>query len=159
MAKTSAPRAYPLIAGPVRVFAGGAYLGAFSLNETAPGQSLTLPFGVDNRVRVERTPLPQARSSEGITGKDRRIAYAFRTTVESLCDQSVAIVVEDRLPVSEDERIMVERGKETTAGMEAVTDRPGVVEWKLTLEPKQKRDVVLAYGVRFPKEISIPGLD
>jgi uncharacterized protein (TIGR02231 family) len=159
VAKASAPKDYPLLSGSVRVFAGGAYLGSFGLNETAPGQEVSLPFGVDNRIRVERTPLPQARSHEGITGKDRRIAYAFRTTVENLRDQSVRIVIEERVPVSEDERIVVERSKETTAGAEEVKDRPGVLEWKLTIEPRQKRDIVLAYSVRFPKEMIIPGIE
>jgi len=159
VAKAPAPKDYPLLSGPVRVFAGGAYLGSFALNETVPGQEFSLPFGVDNRIRVERTPLPQARSHEGITGKDRRIAYAFRTTVENLRDQNVTLVVEDRVPVSEDERVVVERGKETTAGAEEVKDRPGVIEWKLTLEPRQKRDIVLAYSVRFPKEMIVPGIE
>ena len=159
VAKATAPKDYPLLFGPVRVFAGGAYLGSFGLNETAPGQEFMLPFGADNRIRVERTPLPQARSHEGITGKDRRIAYAFRTTIENLRDQSVTIVIEERVPVSEDERIVVERGKETTAGAEEVEDRPGVLEWRLTLEPRQRRDIVLAYSVRFPKDLIVPGIE
>jgi len=159
VAKASASNDYPLLSGPVRVFAGGAFLGSFGLDETAPGQELTLPFGVDNRIRVERNPLPRSRSHEGITGRDRRIAFGFRTTVENLRDQKVSLVIEDRVPVSEDERIVVEKGKETTPGAEENEDRPGVLEWRLTLEPRQKRDIVLAYSVRFPREMVVPGVE
>jgi len=98
-----APAAYPLLAGAVRVFAGGAYLGSFGLAETGPGAELTLPFGVDDRVKVERVRLPQDRSTEGIAGKTRQIVHAFTTTIENLRDQRVMLTLEDRIPVSEDE--------------------------------------------------------
>jgi uncharacterized protein (TIGR02231 family) len=159
VAKTKAPEGYPLLAGAVRVFAGGAYLGSFPVRETGPGAELTLPFGIDNRIRVERVPLPQARERTGIFGRERRIAYAFRTTVENLRDERVKVVLEERIPVSEDERIEVEQGRETTPGSTEVKDRPGILEWALEIEPGGKREVTLAYTVRFPKEMRIPGID
>ena len=158
VAKTQAPPGYPLLAGPVRAFAGAAYLGSFPLEETGPGEELTLPFGIDNRIKVERVPLPQSRSREGFVGKDRQIAYAFKTTVENLRDKPVEVVVEDRIPVSEDERIQVERGKGTTPGFVELEDRPGIMEWKLALQPKEKRELVLEYSVRHPKDLTVPGL-
>jgi uncharacterized protein (TIGR02231 family) len=159
VAATRAPSGYPLLAGPVRVFAGGAYLGSFPLEETPPGAEVALPFGIDNRVTVERTPLPQARELTGVFGKERRIGYGFRTVVENLRDQKVAVVVEDRVPVSEDERIQVEMGKDTTPGHKEVPDRPGILEWTLDLAPKEKREILLTYTVRFPKDLIIPGLE
>jgi uncharacterized protein (TIGR02231 family) len=159
VAKTKAPEGYPLLAGPVRVFAGGAYLGLFGLAETAPRAEMTLPFGLDNRIKVERVRLPQARGEEGLIGKDRRIDYAFRTTVENLRDQKVTLVLEERVPVSEDERIEVARGKATTPGAKEDEDRPGVLEWTLDLGPGQKTEVLLDYSVRFPKDLIVPGLD
>ena len=50
--------------GAMNTPAGAAYLGAFPLDETGPGEELTLPFGIDNRIKVERVPLPQSRSRE-----------------------------------------------------------------------------------------------
>ena len=100
----------------------------------------------------------KARSREGFVGKDRQIAYAFKTTVENLRDKPVEVVVEDRVPVSEDERIQVERGKGTTPGFIEVEDRPGILEWKLTLAPKEKRELILEYSVRHPRDLNVPGL-
>ncbi len=37
--------------------------------------------------------------------------------------------------------------------------RPGVVLWKLTLAPHEKKDVVLAYTVRYPKDMLVAGLN
>lgn len=156
---TTAPRDYPLLAGPVRVFAGGAYLGAYGLGETAPGSELTLPFGIDNRLKVERVRLPEDRSLEGVSGKTRQIGYAFKTTLENLRDDRVTLTLEDRVPVSEDERIVVTMGKETTAGHKDSENRPGVLLWALELAPHEKRDVLLSYTVRHPRELFVPGVE
>jgi uncharacterized protein (TIGR02231 family) len=155
-----APADYPLLAGPVRVFAAGAYLGSFGLAETGPNAELTLPFGVDNRVKVERVRLPQDRSTEGITGKTRQIAYAFKTTLENLRDQKVTVTLEDLVPVSEDERIEVTIDRQqTTSGSKESERRPGVLLWAVELAPREKRELRLAYTVRHPKDLFVPGLE
>ncbi len=154
-----APAQYPLLSGAMRVLAGGTYLGVYMLPETAPGAELLVPFGRDNRIKVDRVRQPQDRSVEGITGKTRQIAYEFKTTLENLRDQEVTLTLEDRVPVSEDERLVVELGKATTPNSTASKTRPGVMLWKLTLASREKKDVVLAYTVRFPKDLFVPGLE
>jgi uncharacterized protein (TIGR02231 family) len=154
-----APAAYPLLAGTMRVLAGGAYLGVYGVPETAPGAELTLPFGRDNRIKIARVEQPDVRSFEGLTGRTSQVAHQSKTTVENLRDRPVTVVVEDRVPVSEDERIVVEVGKTTTADHTPSKTHPGVISWKLTLAPHEKKDVVLAYTVRYPKEMLVAGLE
>jgi uncharacterized protein (TIGR02231 family) len=154
-----APAQYPLLSGTMRVLAGGAYLGVYSIPETPAGAELTVPFGRDNRVKIDRVRQPQDRSLEGLTGKTKQIAYEFRTSVENLRDQPVTMILEDRVPVSEDERIVVEMGKGTTPDHTPSKTRPGVLLWKLTLAPREKKNVVLAYTVRHPKDLGVPGLE
>ena len=154
-----APAQYPLLSGAMRVLAGGTYLGVYILPETAPGAELLVPFGRDNRIKVDRVRQPQDRSLEGVTGKTRQIAYEFKTKLENLRDQEVTVTLEDRVPVSEDERLIVELGKATTPNSTASKTRPGVMLWKLTLSPREKKDIVLAYTVRFPKDLFVPGLE
>jgi len=141
------------------VLAGGAYLGVYDVPETAPGAELTLPFGRDNRIKIGRVSQPQDHSFEGLTGRSRQVAYGSKTTVENLRDREVTLLLEDRVPVSEDERIVVEMSKATTGDHTPSKTRPGVVLWKLTLAPHEKRDVVLAYTVRYPKEMLVAGLE
>src|SRR5262245_23777783 len=128
----------------MRVLAGGAYLGVYPVPETPAGAELTVPFGRDNRVKIDRVRQPQDRSLEGLTGKTKQIAYEFRTSVENLRDQPVTMILEDRVPVSEDERIVVELGKGTTPDHTPSKTRPGVLLWKLTLAPRERKNVVLA---------------
>jgi uncharacterized protein (TIGR02231 family) len=143
----------------MRALAGGAYLGTHALPETAPGAELSVPFGVDNRVKVQRVRQPQERGTEGFTGKTRQIAFAFRTTLENLRDEPVTVVVEDRVPVSEDERIVVEVSKETTPGHVESKQRPGVLLWSVELGRGETKDITLSYTVRLPKDLFVPGLE
>jgi uncharacterized protein (TIGR02231 family) len=158
-AKTAAPKDYPLLAGSVRVFAGGAYLGSFRMDETGPGAELTVPFGLDNRLKVTRVALPRSSSREGFSGKYREIEYGFRTVVENLAGRDVSLILEDRVPVSEDERIVVGLGKRTTEGYKESERRAGVLLWQLELGPSEKADVVLEYSVRFPRELAVLGIE
>jgi uncharacterized protein (TIGR02231 family) len=145
----------PLLAGPMRVIAGSAYVGSFTLPETAPGSELRIPFGVDNRVKVTRTVLPQKGTREGLVGRDRQVVRAFRTTIENLRDLPITIVLEERVPISEEERIKVEISEATTPGSVELKERPGVLNWKLELKPKEKRDVTLEYAIRHPRDLPV----
>jgi uncharacterized protein (TIGR02231 family) len=158
-AVTTSPREYPLLAGRVRVFTGGAYLGSFPLKETGPGVELTIPFGVDNRVEIIRVPEPEKRSREGWTGKQRQVHKYERTIVHNLMDREVTLVLEDRLPVSEDERIVVEMGEKTTPGYKDSERRPGVKLWTIELAGGEKREIELEYTVRHPRDIHLVGLE
>jgi uncharacterized protein (TIGR02231 family) len=156
---TTSPEEYPLLAGPVRVFTGGAYLGSYPLKETGPGTVLPIPFGVDNRIEITRVPEPKKKSKEGFTGKLRQVHKTERTLLHNLMDREVTVVLEDRLPISEDERIVVQIGDDTTPNYKDSERRPGVMIWDVTLGPNEKKEVVLEYTVRFPREINLPDLE
>ena len=156
---TTSPRDYPLLAGVVRAYTGGSYLGAYALEETGPGVEWTIPFGVDNRIEVVRVPEPGMTSQEGFSGRQRQIRKQERTIVHNLTQRDVTLLIEDRLPVSEDERIVVEIAKSTTPGYRDSEHRPGVKLWTFDIEAGAKREVALDYTVRYPRNIDLRGLD
>ncbi len=157
---TTSPAEYPLLAGTVRVFAEGAYLGRFQLKETGPGLEFTVPFGVDNRLEVIRVKLPKSGGKQGLGGRQREIEYAYRTQLHNLQDRPVTLVMEDRIPVSEDERIVVELDeKQTSPGFKDSPRRPGVKLLTLELEPGEKREINFAYSVRHPRELAVAGIE
>jgi hypothetical protein len=67
--------------------------------------------------------------------------------------------LEDRVPVSEDERIEVEMDMSTTPGSRPSERRPGVLLWTFDLAAGETREIVLAYRVRYPRDLLVPGLD
>jgi uncharacterized protein (TIGR02231 family) len=156
LASTRSPVDYPLLTGPVRAFAGGAYLGSYTVEESGAGSEIDLSFGEDGRVRVERIRLPRESSREGFAGRDREVTFAWRTVVENLRDRQVEMVVEDRVPRSEDERVSVRMEKETSEGWREDEDRPGILLWELTLAARERRELMLVYSVRWPADLELP---
>ena len=158
MVRTKAPSTHPLLAGPIHVFAGASYLGAARMSETAPGSALTLSFGTDNRILVKRARLPEEHREAGLTGRNKRISFAYRTTIENHLATAATVILEERIPVSEDSRIEVEQSKMTTGGSIVTDDRPGILRWSLRLEQGARREIAVDYAVRFPDDIVIAGL-
>ena len=158
-ATTTSPDAYPLLAGQVRVFTGGAYLGRFFLEETGPDSELRIPFGVDNRVEITRVPIPKQKGRRGFTGRFKQIERLERTLIQNNTSRPLKLLLEDRIPVAEDERVQVTTGDETTADWETDEKRPGIMLWTVDVPAGDKTQVVLQYSVRYPKEITLPDLE
>ena len=153
-ATVRAPEDRPLLAGPVRVVSGGAYLGQFVLPETSPGAEMRIPFGIDSRLEVDRTALPLERKE---TGRDIQVAHEVHATVTNHRSVPVSVTLKERIPVAPDESITVKLGAATTPGAITEDDRPGVLAWELDLAPKESKEIELHYTVRHPKGMILPG--
>ena len=117
-----------------------------------------LPFGVDNRVEIVRVREPQSAGKNGFAGSKREVSHSFRTQVHNLRDVAVTIVLEERVPVSEDDRIDVQLDdRRTSAGYKDSPRRPGVKIWTFEIAAGVTREIVLAYSVKYPKEMYVPG--
>lgn len=48
---------------------------------------------------------------------------------------------------------------DTTPGWKESERRPGVLLWAIDLAPREKRQLHLAYTVRHPRDLIVPGLE
>ena len=134
----------------------GAFVGKGRVPLVAPGDQARLGFGADDRVTIRRVPVSRQAREPGLLGSTRTEDSQFRTIVKNLHAFPVEILVEDRIPVSEDQSIVVERLPDMTKpDLEAPDDRRGVIGWTLALKPQEERALVTAYRLRWPaaKEI------
>ena len=118
---------------------------------------MALSLGPDDRLKAERKRLLRRAERRG---KDQEIAYRFVTTLENHLGKDGVIEVKDRVPISDDERIVVTLEEdETTPG--ALTDEkePGVLTWKVPVPKDGKREIELAYRVRSPRGVVLAGLE
>ncbi|MCZ8376365.1 MAG: mucoidy inhibitor MuiA family protein [Beijerinckiaceae bacterium] len=146
----------PILPGEVLLTRDGAFVGKGRVPLIAPGDQARLGFGADDRVTLRRVPVSRQAREPGLLGSTRTEDSQFRTTVKNLHAFPVEILIEDRIPVSEDQAIVVERLPDMTKpDLEAPDDRRGVVAWTLALKPQEERSLVTAYRLRWPaaKEI------
>jgi uncharacterized protein (TIGR02231 family) len=143
-----------LLPGKVAIYRDGIFVGRGKLSASAKDDIVRLGFGADDKVKIERAVLKRNEGSAGIlvtTAKtDER---AFKTTVRNGHDFPIHVAIEDQLPVSENDEIVVEMLPATTPPTaKDIRDKRGVLEWSFDAKPGEIRDINFAWRVRWPKD-------
>lgn len=141
---------FPLLPGPVGTFLDGDFVGTSAVPLVASGEEFTLPFGPDEKVKVERKKVAQVSGKRVLLGTRERATYAFETTCQNLRGREVVLDLRDQVPVSQADRVKVSLGDGTTPPTEHGPD--GVLRWELKLAPGAKQVVRLEYEVEYPKD-------
>ncbi len=135
----------PLLPGQVALYQDGAFLGMTEVDFVADGERFDLFFSVADQIKLTR--VLDKKHSALIRKTRTRMQLAFIVTVENLSDQTTALTLADRIPVSEDRSIVVSRVKVTPT---TKPDSKGILKWKLTLKPKEKRTYRIQYQIDYP---------
>jgi uncharacterized protein (TIGR02231 family) len=146
-----------LLPGKVAIYRDGIFVGRGKLSASAKDDIVRLGFGADDKVKVERAVLKRNEGSAGLlvtTSKtDER---SFKTTIRNGHDFPIRVAIEDQLPVSENEDIVVEMLPATTPPTASnIRDKRGVLEWSFDAKPGEIRDINFAWRVRWPKDKSM----
>jgi uncharacterized protein (TIGR02231 family) len=78
---------------------------------------------------------------------------AFKTIVRNGHDFAIKVAIEDQLPISENDDIVVEMLPSTTLPTTTnLRDRRGVLEWAFEAKAAEVREINFAWRVRWPKD-------
>ncbi|QOZ79354.1 hypothetical protein XH83_30525 [Bradyrhizobium sp. CCBAU 53351] len=146
-----------LLPGKVAIYRDGAFVGRGKISASAKDDIVRLGFGADDKVKIERAVLKRNEGSAGLlvtTSKtDER---SFKTTIRNGHDFPIKVAIEDQLPVSESEDIVVEMLPATTPPTaKDIHDKRGVLEWSFDAKPGEVRDINFAWRIRWPKDKSM----
>ena len=144
----------PLLPGRVSIYRDGVFVGRGLMAAAAKDETVRLGFGADDKIKIERTVLKRNEGSAGlIVTTSKTDERAFKTTVRNGHDFPIRIAIEDQLPVSENEDIVVEMLSSTTPPTASnIRDRRGVLEWAFEAKAGEVRDINFAWRVRWPKD-------
>lgn len=148
----------PLLPGEVALYRDGSYLGSGEIDFVAAGDSFDLSFGADERVKVTRAPVRRKENEPTWYGQTKSEIREFKTSIENMHDFPLKIALIDAVPFSENTAISVELLPATTPPSEkSVADKRGVMSWTYEYAPGEKRDIRLAYKMKWPadREIAI----
>ena len=146
-----------LLPGKVAIYRDGVFVGRGKLSASAKDDIVRLGFGADDKIRIERAVLKRNEGSAGLlvtTSKtDER---SFKTTIRNGHDFPIKVAIEDQLPVSESEDIVVEMLPATTPPTaKDIRDKRGVLEWSFDAKPGEVKDINFAWRIRWPKDKSM----
>jgi uncharacterized protein (TIGR02231 family) len=146
-----------LLPGPASVFHGPDYVGTVRLAHTAPGGTFDAYLGIDDRLEVERELTERAVDRGTILQGDiRRTTYGYRINLRNRADGRCRVVVRDRLPVSQHERVKVK----LLSIRPEPSERTGLelTSWALDLEPGEERSIEYRFSVEQPAGLQVRGL-
>lgn len=151
------PEDTTLLPGKVAIYRDGVFVGRGRISASARDDVVRLGFGADDKVRIERSVLRRNEGSAGLlvtTSKtDER---SFKTTVRNGHDFPIKVAIEDQLPVSESEDIVVEMLPATMPPTASnIRDKRGVLEWSFEAKPGESKDINFAWRIRWPKDKSV----
>ncbi len=143
----------PLLPGKVSIYRDGTFVGLGRMAAAGKDETVRLGFGADDKVKIEDTVIKHNEGSVGLIVTSKTDERAFKTSVRNGHDFPIRIAIQDRLPVSENEDIVVEMLPSTTPPTTTnVRDKRGVLEWAFEAKPGEVRDINFAWRVRWPKD-------
>jgi len=156
-AKVTNSSGFPLIGGAMNVFLDDTFVAASSLRTVMPGEKFDLALGADEGIAIKRRVNNRFTEDTGLVNKGRRITYDFTLTAQNNKATAEKIVVQDQLPVSRNEKVVVK-----LLGSDEKQTRPdsdGTLKWTLTLQPGEKRELPLRFSVEYPNDVPVTGID
>jgi uncharacterized protein (TIGR02231 family) len=146
----------PLLPGDVHLLRDGTFVGTGTIALVAPGDTLDLGFGADDRVKVVRVPVKRKENDPAWAGTNKMEIDEFKSTVKNLHDFPVKVRLIDQMPFSETTTIVVEQVAGTTPPTDKIVgDKRGVMGWTFDLAPNASKEIHLAYRMKWPVERDI----
>jgi uncharacterized protein (TIGR02231 family) len=144
----------PLLPGRIAIYRDGVFVGRGQMAASSKDETVRLGFGADDKVKIERSVVKRNEGSVGlILTTSKTDERSFKTVIRNGHDFPIRIAIEDQLPVSESEEILVDMLPSTTPPTATnLRDKRGVLEWAFEAKPAEVKDIAFAWRVRWPKD-------
>jgi hypothetical protein len=142
---------YNFLSGEANLFFEGTFIGKSLLNTEATKDTLNISLGTDKNIVVTRTPIKDLTQKQTF-GSNIKETRDWQIEVKNRKNQSVNLLIEDQVPVSQNSSIEVET-QELSAGNSNHTT--GKVSWNLSLNPLDDKKIELIYLVKYPKNQTV----
>jgi uncharacterized protein (TIGR02231 family) len=154
IAKGTGWEAFSLLPGEANIFFEGTFVGKTFVDPNSIKDTLSVSLGRDKRIVVKREKLKDLTSRK-LIGANQRESYTWEITVRNTKNESVKIVVEDQVPVSQNTQIEISPIDFGGAKHDATT---GKLTWNLNLQPNETRKLTYKFEVKYPKDQQVSGL-
>ena len=140
-----------LISGRMRIYFEDDFVGESTLALNLASDTLSLSLGPDPAIQVRRKLDSHDNKTNIITGK-RELQRGWEISVDNRKKQPIRIVIDDQLPLSNDEDVEV---KADVLGSGKLDKDTGRVEWDIIVKPGERENLRFKYSVQAPREVPI----
>jgi uncharacterized protein (TIGR02231 family) len=150
----------PLLPGRARIFLGPDFLGESSFPLMRQGDSTMLNLGLDPNVQVKFEQVLDERDDPSMFSKMLTLnrTYEAKIHLSSAAAGAIELLVEEVLPVSQDDRIKISarqmhKGYSDTDKDKADRKERGIYRWHLTLRPGDELAMRWGYSAVFNEDL------
>lgn len=140
-----------LIPAKANIFFDGTYIGETYLDPSNMNDTLSLSLGRDPNILVKKTLLKKD-NKEKIIGTYIEKTLAYNIEIKNLKSTNVTVVVQDQIPITQNTDITIELENSSKA---KVNSKTGLMEWEITLKPKEAKNLDYRYKVKYNKDKQI----
>ncbi len=138
---------YNLLPGESNIYFSNTFTGKSYINTAELTDTLQVSLGADNNITVKRERRTDF-TSQKLIGANRVETLSFLISVRNNKSRAVAVKLRDQIPLSQNSSITVEPLEISGGKLNPVT---GEITWDLTVEPRETRNIILTYSVKYPK--------
>ncbi len=148
LAKITGWDKYNLISGDANIFFEDTYVGKSYLNTISTNDTMDISLGRDKNVTVTRTKLVDFCEKK-VIGLNKKETSTYEISIRNKKKDAIEIIVEDQIPLSSNNEIVVEATETGKAEYDKVT---GKLMWKLKMAPAETQKFKFGYTVKYPKD-------
>ncbi len=148
--------AYPFLPGSADLFIIQDFVGTTQIPYVAINEEAKMYFGEDGQIKVKYEQVKKEKINPGFLGKTEKLHLLYKITVQNLRKNAAEIELMDQLPISQNDKIEIKDINIQPA--QAKKDEKGILTWKLTLAPQEKKEITLEFTIEYPKDANIIGI-
>lgn len=148
VAELKSPSPTPLPGGTAQLYVGADPTGHATLDLVSPGETFTLPLGLDRALKPIRN-VELVSAEKGVFSKDDVNRYVVTTELANPYPRPIAVKIFDQWPRTDDANVEVELVSTKPWAKQDTVE--GSLEWDLTLPASGKTTVTFTYTLRRPK--------
>jgi uncharacterized protein (TIGR02231 family) len=148
--------AYPLLPGSADLFIIQDFVGSTRIPYVAANEEAKMYFGEDGQIKVKYDQVKREKLNPGFLGKNEKLRMIYKITVQNLRKNAVEVEVTDQLPVSQNNKIEIKDVSIQPA--QTKKDEKGLLTWKLTLAPREKKEITIDFTIEYPRDVMVIGI-
>lgn len=148
VAELKNPSTQPLPGGRAQLFVGADPAGVANLQTIAPGQTYTLPLGLDRALKPVRN-VALVTTEKGVFNKDEVTEYTVTTELQNPYATAIDVELQDQVPLAASKDVELKLLRSDPPARHDTTT--GVLTFRLQLAPRAKLTTTFVYSLRRPK--------
>lgn len=137
-----------LMSAKVNIYFENMYVGETFINADETKDTLDIALGRDNSIQISRKRLKNFEK-EKFLNDQKVLTYAYEIHVRNGKNSNIRLVVEDQIPISNNQQIKVEL---TDNGKAEVNEHTGMLTWDLKLKAKENKTIKYSFEIKHDKD-------